>query len=218
MKTTLKIVGIAVSSIALTACSEDFAGFHTEAGKFLDEGGFGNPTMNNLAAQTGDLNFAIAMTKKFASDVDPTINFAFNSWALDAEAREALNDQADWIKQFPEARFRVFGHTDLVGSESYNDTLGMRRANAAVNYLVARGISRDRLEAVVSKGETQPLVVTEDRERRNRRATTEVSGVAKGAGSQLNGKYAAVIWREYVASATDSQTAFQQEATGGSGG
>ena len=70
MKTTLKKVGIIVSFTALAACTEDFAGFHTEAGKFLDEGGFGNPTMHNLAAQSGDLNFAIAMTKKFASDVN----------------------------------------------------------------------------------------------------------------------------------------------------
>lgn len=215
MKTTIKKITLSVSFLALAACSEDFGGFHTEAGKFLDEGSFGNPTMNNLGVQSGEQSFAIAMTKKFASDVNPSVNFEFNQWDLDAEAKAVLNAQADWIKQFPEARFRVFGHTDLVGSENYNDVLGMRRANAVVNYLVSRGISRDRLEAVVSKGETQPLVVTEDRERRNRRSTTEVSGVTKGLDSQLNGKYAQVIWREYVASGTAAQTAFQQEATGG---
>lgn len=206
MKTTLKKTLLTVSFTALAACSEDFGGFYTEAGRFLDEGGFGNPTMNNLQIQSGEQGFAIAMTKKFASDVDPTVNFEFNKWALDAEAKVALNQQADWIKQFPEVRFRVFGHTDLVGSESYNDTLGMRRANAVVNYLVSRGISRNRLEAVVSKGETQPLVVTEDRERRNRRATTEVSGVARGVESELNGQYAELVWRDYVASATSGGT------------
>ena len=201
MNSTMKKILLTVSFTALAACSEDFGGFHTEAGKFLDEGGFGNPTMNNRQVQTGEQSFAIAMTKKFASDVNPTVNFNFNEWVLDSDARAILNRQADWIKQFPEARFRVFGHTDLVGSENYNDTLGMRRANAVVSYLVSRGISRDRLEAVITRGETQPLVVTEDRERRNRRATTEVSGVARGQGAQLNGQYADVIWREYVGSA-----------------
>ncbi len=215
MNTTLKTICVTVSFTALAACSEDFGGFHTEAGKFLDEGGFGNPTMNNLQVQSGEQSFAIAMTKKFASEVEPTVNFEFNRSGLDEEAKAVRKRQADWIKQFPEARFRVFGHTDLVGSESYNDVLGMRRANAVVKYLVSQGISRDRLEAVVSKGETQPLIVTEERERRNRRATTEVSGIAHGQGAHLNGKYAAVIWREYVESATQSQTNFQQEATDG---
>ena len=217
MNATLKKTCAIVSFAALAACSEDFGGFHTEAGKFLDEGGFGNPTMNNLGVQSGEQSFAIAMTKKFASDVNPTVNFDFNRWSLDDESKATLNAQADWIKQFPEARFRVFGHTDLVGSEGYNDALGMRRANAVVNYLVSRGISRDRLEAVVSKGETQPLIVTEERERRNRRATTEVSGVASGLASELNGKYAEVIWREYVQSATQGQTTFAQETTDGGG-
>ncbi len=215
MNTTLKKICVTVSFTALAACTENFGGFHSEAGKFLDEGGFGNPTMNNMQVQTGEQSFAIAMTKKFASDVTPTVNFEFNGWSLDSEAKSILDAQADWIKQFPEARFRVFGHTDLVGTEGYNETLGMRRANAIVSYLVGRGISRDRLEAVISKGETQPLVVTDERERRNRRATTEVSGIAHGLDSELNGKYAAVIWREYVASATAKQTAFKQEATDG---
>jgi hypothetical protein len=55
----------------------------------------------------------------------------------------------------------------------------------------------------VSFGETQPLIVTEGRERRNRRTVTEVSGFVQDHPLILNGKYAEVIWREYVASATE---------------
>jgi len=204
----MKILAVTASLVALAACTEDFGGFHTEAGKFLDEGGFGNPTANNLQAQTSERNFAIALTRKFASDVDPTVNFDFNRAELDSQARVVLARQADWMKQFPEARFRVFGHTDLVGTEAYNNALGLRRANAVVDFLISEGISRDRLDAVISEGETMPLIQTEDRERRNRRATTEVGGFSSKYSGDLEGKYAQIIWRDYVRGAgVDTQSA-----------
>ena len=134
------------------------------------------------------------------------MTFAFNSAVLDAEARATLRQQADWIKQFPEVRFNVYGHTDAVGSESYNKRLGKRRANAVVNYFASQGISRDRLEALVSFGETQPVIATPDRERKNRRTVTEVSGFVAGHPNVLDGKYAAIIYREYVASAVPLPT------------
>jgi len=128
------------------------------------------------------------------------VNFAFNSAQLDGDARAILRQQADWIRQFPEVRFRVFGHTDAVGSKGYNYALGKRRAQAIVGYLSSLGIGRDRLEALVSRGETQPLIVTEGRERRNRRTVTEVSGFVERHPSVLDGKYAEIVYRDYVAS------------------
>jgi hypothetical protein len=97
--------------------------------------------------------------------------------------------------------FRVYGHTDKVGSTGYNKSLGLRRAKTVVNFLVSQGISRSRLEAVVSFGETQPLIVSEGRERRNRRTVTEVSGFVERHPSVLNGKYAEIVYREYIRSA-----------------
>src|SRR5690606_16347783 len=118
-------------------------------------------------------------------------------------------------RQFPEVRFRVYGHTDLVGSNAYNKSLGLRRANAVVAFLSSQGISRSRLEAVVSHGETQPLVFTQNEERRNRRTVTEVSGFVEKNPLILNGKYAEVIFREYIRSAKPVHT--QAEVTEGAG-
>ncbi|PID35296.1 MAG: hypothetical protein CR964_00325 [Rhodobacterales bacterium] len=174
-----------------------------EAGAFLDEGGFGEVTLNNTAVQSGDHRFLIAMGQRFAQETTDTVNFAFNSAVLDGEAQAILRQQADWIRQFPEVRFRVYGHTDLVGSNGYNRRLGMRRARAVVNYLVSHGVERARLEAVVSEGETRPLIQTQARERRNRRTVTEVFGIANGNGRTINGKYAQALYREYVESATE---------------
>ncbi|WP_415183523.1 OmpA family protein [Phaeovulum sp.] len=204
--------------MGLTACGPMQANFYSEAGSDLAEGGFGNSTMNNTLLQSGQRDYAVSLTNRFASDVPNTVNFAFNSSVLDGAAQAALTQQADWIRQFPEVRFRVYGHTDLVGSQAYNKALGLRRAQAAVNFLTAHGISRSRLEAVVSYGKTQPLVYTQAPEERNRRTVTEVSGFVKNHPSVLNGKYAQVIFREYVESAAWQHPGTQVGGTVISGG
>ncbi|WP_417719839.1 OmpA family protein [Salipiger sp.] len=180
--------------------------FFEEAGSITDTGSFGNATMNNTQIMNGDKAYVYDLSQRFAAEVPTTVNFAFNSAVLDAGARDTLREQANWIRQFPEVRFKVYGHTDLVGGNGYNKTLGMSRARAVVSYLASQGISTSRLEAVVSFGETQPLIVTEGRERRNRRTVTEVSGFVKGHPTVLDGKYAEVIYREYVRSAQPTTT------------
>jgi peptidoglycan-associated lipoprotein len=163
--------------------------------------GFGNATMNNTLAQTGDSTYRVELAQRFASEVPNTINFDFNSYQLDAEARSILQKQATWILQFPEVRFSVFGNTDLVGSAEFNYQLGLRRAQAAVNFLVSQGIERSRLDALVSFGDTRPLVQTPDPNRTNRRTVTEVSGFVQSDPTVMNGKYAEIIFRQYVDSA-----------------
>ncbi|WP_082005614.1 OmpA family protein [Halocynthiibacter namhaensis] len=202
-KTVLRSVIMASSLAGLAACAPGSnLQFYKEAGSVIDRGNFGNAGMNNELIQTGQLDFAVTLANRFENEVPSTINFAFNDATLDAQAKQVLLQQANWIKQFPEIRFRVFGHTDLVGGNASNHRLGMRRARAAVNFLIAQGIDRNRLEAVSSLGETQPLVQTENRERRNRRTVTGVSGFVQNNPTILNGKYAQVVWRGYVQSAS----------------
>lgn len=197
----LSLTGFIVLSLAGCATQTEIGGqFWREAGSLTDNGYFGNATMNNHQYMTGEKQYRYDMAHRFAAEVPTMVNFAFNSAALDAGARDTLRQQAHWIKQFPEVRFRVYGHTDKVGGSGYNKSLGLRRAQAVVGYLASLGISRGRLEAVASLGETQPLVFTEGRERRNRRTVTEVSGFVDGHQNLMDGNYAAVIYRDYVAS------------------
>ena len=197
MKNTLPII-VSVTLIALSACTNSF---DEAVGSRIDSGQFGNATMNNHLVQTGQRSFMVALGERFAAEVPSTITFAFNSAALSDEAQTTLRQQASWIRQFPEIRFRVYGHTDLVGSSAYNKALGLRRAQAAVAYLSSQGISTARLEAVVSYGKTRPVIQTPGPEQRNRRTVTEVSGFANGKPATLNGKYAAIIFREYITEA-----------------
>ena len=196
MRAPLVLVS-AVSIAALAGCMSQ------EAGSDLDTGGFGNATMNNTEVMRGARAVAIDLSRRFADEVPSTITFDFNSAVLDEQARATLRRQAGWIAQYPELKFRVYGHTDAVGSDAYNKRLGLRRARTAVNYLVSQGISRAQLEAVVSFGERQPLIVTEGRERRNRRTVTEVSGFLRGTPMLIDGKYALFGYTEHVRSATE---------------
>ncbi|MBP9182818.1 MAG: OmpA family protein [Fuscovulum sp.] len=184
--------------LTLVACGESSTSFDKELGSEVDKGQFGNATMNNTLLMTGEMEYTVALAQRFAAEVPDTVNFEFNRAEISAEAAAILDKQANFIRQFPEVRFKVFGHTDLVGGQGYNYNLGLRRAKAVVNYLVAKGISRSRLEAVVSYGKSRPLIQTNQPEVRNRRTVTEVSGFVANNPLVLNGKYAAIIWRTYT--------------------
>jgi peptidoglycan-associated lipoprotein len=206
MKTLLTITAAALT---LMGCAQE-AGFHNDAALPAGAAGvaadFGAATAANHQAMTNPGEATVQLGQRFAAEVDTTVTFAFNSSQLDAAAQAVLITQANWIRQFPEIRFNVYGHTDLVGSASYNKRLGLARANAVVNFLSTQGISRSRLEALVSYGETRPVIATQAPEQQNRRTVTEVSGFVKGAQMLLNGKYAEVIFREYIASAVPPTT------------
>ncbi|WP_249218902.1 OmpA family protein [Loktanella sp. SALINAS62] len=211
------------SSLTLGALALTLAGCATQGGFSIDSPTalettapvFGTATATNLQAMTNPQQATDALALRFASEVESTVTFAFNSSVLTPLAQATLRQQAAWIMQFPEIRFRVYGHTDLVGSAAYNEQLGRARANAVVSYLVSLGVNRSRLEALVSFGETRPVVPTQQPEMRNRRTVTEVSGFVSGSPMLLNGKYAQVVFREYVNSATPETTVSETQGAGG---
>jgi len=160
---------------------------------------FGAATTTNQLAQSVSSGGLLAdLNTRFRSSAPDMINFAFNSAALDAQARQVLDQQAQFIRSNPAIRFRVYGHTDLVGSNAYNQRLGLRRAQAAVNYLTSIGVRRGQVQAVSSFGETRPLVNTQNRERLNRRTVTEVFGLDRRFGTyDFDGKVANNIYTTY---------------------
>lgn len=197
--------GLALGLAVTLAGCEDLFDDRRELGSRLDEGAFGNPTMSNIMLHNGELSYAQVLGERFAERVPNTINFAFDSAVLSEEARAILREQAAFIRHFPEVRFAVYGHTDLVGSQAYNYQLGLRRARAAVNYIVSQGVDRSRLEALVSFGETRPVVSTTEREVRNRRTVTEVTGFVQSHPLVLDGEYARIVHRNYAQSAAPAE-------------
>ena len=82
--------------------------------------------------------------------------FKTNSAELNDDAFGKLDLIVEYMKKYPAKRIVVEGHTDNVGSETYNKTLSERRAQAVKNYLVSQGITADRIE-IVGYGESQPI-------------------------------------------------------------
>lgn len=188
------LLAAAATALLLAACT----GSDRVVGAELDGTGFGAATRQNMRVMSAEGPALAHLGARFAAEVPSTLTFAFDSATLDAAARAALDAQADFMRRFPEVRFSVYGHTDEVGSAAYNEALGLRRARAAVAYLVSRGVSVARLAALVSYGETRPVVPTASAERANRRTVTTVTGFVETSQMVLDGKYAQLAYRRYV--------------------
>jgi peptidoglycan-associated lipoprotein len=82
--------------------------------------------------------------------------FGYDSWTISEEGRQALMQDAQWIKANGGAMVKIEGHCDERGTLAYNLVLGEKRAKAVRNYLVELGISANRL-SVVSYGKERPF-------------------------------------------------------------
>ena len=104
-----------------------------------------------------------------------TIYFDTDQFNIDAEDQAALQQQANYLRQYPNVRATVEGHCDERGTREYNLALGERRANAAKNYLVSLGVEANRI-TTVSYGKERPVALGSNEQAwaRNRRAVTIV--------------------------------------------
>ncbi|MEO0819964.1 MAG: OmpA family protein [Pseudomonadota bacterium] len=179
--------------LCLAAAGLLTAGCAVESGSKPNQGfGFAARSNDRIQVAYGDPSQRLRdLSVAFRAAVPDTVNFAFDSSRLDSESRRVLDQQAMWLKANKAVRMAVIGHTDLVGGERYNSRLGLRRARVAVNYLVRKGVARSRLDAVESRGESEPVVNTQERERQNRRSVTAVVGFDRQfVGTGLDGIYA----------------------------
>ena len=116
------------------------------------------------------------MLKKEFAKVGSTVLFDFDSAALSDYAQRTLDRQAAFLKARPQARVIMGGHADERGTREYNLALGERRAAAARDYLVSKGISSERIR-IISYGKERPSKVgsNEAAWRLNRRAETKLN-------------------------------------------
>jgi len=173
---SLKIVAIA-AALAMTA------GCGKKAPKELPPAPVGADG-TGADAGTGDPNGGVGNAIVPGSQADfirtvgqgrDRILFETDSYSVDAEDRAVLDAQAAWLQANPNVRVTIEGHADERGTREYNLALGDRRANAAKNYLEARGVAASRM-TVVSWGKERPVALGSDEASwaQNRRAATVV--------------------------------------------
>lgn len=171
MKRWIGLLAVLVLVAFVAGCSskKKGAGLDGEEG----EAGYGEETLGGAGASGGSL--ALAQEGKYGAGAAGgplrDIFFNYDSFELDEASRQTLQENADWLKEHPDARVEIEGHCDNRGTVEYNLALGAKRAAAAKSYLVALGIGRDRL-TTISYGEELPLCQeeTESCWSQNRRA------------------------------------------------
>jgi peptidoglycan-associated lipoprotein len=155
--------------VLVTACesssTDNGTGAAGGAGAGTTSGGMGAGGKGQVPGSEGDLTV----------NVGDRVFFEFNSSDMTEEARATLDRQAAWLKKYSSVSVTVEGHCDERGTREYNLALGDRRATAAKNYLVADGISPDRVKTI-SYGKERPAVLghNEAAWAQNRRAVTVV--------------------------------------------
>jgi outer membrane protein OmpA-like peptidoglycan-associated protein len=84
------------------------------------------------------------------------IFFEFDKADLLPESKMELDRLVELLNRYPAMKIEIGGHTDSKGNDEYNLKLSQARAQAVVDYLINKGISKDRLQAK-GYGETKPI-------------------------------------------------------------
>ena len=103
--------------------------------------------------------------------------FDFDKYVIKPEGKAKLDDLVQKTKGINLEVIIAVGHTDNIGTVAYNQALSERRANAVKEYLVSKGIEKNRVYTE-GKGEKQPVADNKTKEGRakNRRVEIEVVG------------------------------------------
>ena len=125
----------------------------------------------------------IDVTRTDEDELKVTVNneilFDFNSAGLRSSSRDELREMADVFSQYNDTTIVVAGHTDSVGSNSYNQGLSERRAYAVSNYLEDLGVRGSRLDSV-GYGESRPKSSNDSSSGRQRNRRVELYVRANG--------------------------------------
>jgi peptidoglycan-associated lipoprotein len=170
-----KLFAAGFMAMALSACAStnptDPSGLG--GGNLPGQDGFGSNGGGDGAGGAG----GPGSQQDLASTAGDTIFFDTDSSEINAESAAILDGQARWLQRYGNVRIALQGHADERGTREYNFALGARRAEAAKNYLAARGVGRDQI-STISFGKERPVEVCDDIScwSKNRRVKTSVAG------------------------------------------
>ena len=134
-------------------------------------------TAKAVDTTTSDFSGIISGTPEdFIVSVGDRVFFAYDSAELDGDAKELLQAQAAWLKQYNKESIAIEGHCDERGTREYNLALGERRAQAVKNYLNGLGVNISSM-STISYGKERPAVIgsNDDAWSQNRRSVTKVN-------------------------------------------
>ena len=136
-----------------------------------------------LAAErrTDDIRVTRLDKETLRVELSSEATFDINSASIRSGFRESLSKVADIVGEYDRTVVHVIGHTDSTGTESYNQQLSERRAEAVTRHLVGDGVERSRTRAS-GRGELEPVASnsTSVGRSRNRRVEIYLRPVVEG--------------------------------------
>jgi outer membrane protein OmpA-like peptidoglycan-associated protein len=101
------------------------------------------------------------------------VEYPYNLYSVDPNYRLFLDSLTQFIQLNDNVDIVIEGHTDNIGSESYNLTLSEKRATSVLNYLINKGIDKSRI-SIIGIGELRPIATNSTARGRalNRRTET----------------------------------------------
>ena len=121
--------------------------------------------------------YTLVSVRRERIDIKQQVHFATAKFRVLPDSFPLLNQVVQVLRDFEKMRISIEGHTDVVGTEAANMTLSQRRAEAVLDYLISKGISPERLEAV-GFGPTKPVASNKTASGRARNRRTEFRIVA----------------------------------------
>jgi OOP family OmpA-OmpF porin len=127
------------------------------------------PAATPVVIDLRGVNFKFDRPRSSESDITPTLQ------EPTADSIAILDQAVDVLTRNPSVRVELDGHTDSIGTETYNQGLSERRAQIVYDYLTTHGVSASQISAVKGFGESQPIDTNATKEGRARNRRTELA-------------------------------------------
>jgi outer membrane protein OmpA-like peptidoglycan-associated protein len=107
-------------------------------------------------------------------DVPGGVTFAFNSSTINPQFTPVLDKVATTLAEYDKTVIEVAGHTDNVGTDTYNQHLSEQRANNVAAYLAGRSVARTRM-VTIGAGESRPVASNDNETGRSENRRVEIT-------------------------------------------
>ena len=144
----IKIMGALAAVSLIAACTTP----DTTTGVAGGTGANGGATLSSVTPGSQE---------DLVANVGDRVFFGYNQSSLPGEERAKLDRQATWLGKYASNNVQLAGNCDERGTEEYNTALGQRRASAARDYLVAKGVASTRI-TTISYGKDRPVALGSD--------------------------------------------------------
>jgi outer membrane protein OmpA-like peptidoglycan-associated protein len=170
-----------IDSATTYALIADRPGYFTARGTVTTVGQM--PAQAQLPDLVNDIRLPVTLTLnkivKNVAIVVENIFYDYNKADIRPDAAAELDKLVETLNDNPKITIELSSHTDSRGKDAYNASLSQRRAQSAVDYIISKGIAKERITAK-GYGETQPVVrnaKTEEEHQRNRRTEFKVTRI-----------------------------------------